>query len=474
MPSKGRRSGGQSPKVDVESNSKEEEGAWLKEGRCLTRSASLGSNMSGVPPTPPPAPTLGGSGSYRSPRAHDRPSATIPPETPSNYEQGETRHWKVGRLKKKSEIEKMIKQLNVKDWFSWNRSLLGLAYYAEWDESVLNIDDRVKWRWKGFEEVDPAKRERRKQAYFLMRGKVPDALTHLIDDHRRGDAAGIYKSLRFHCQNTCQGAINTLRSTFLQYSMANLGTDLNGFLAKIKSTERELLSVGVYVSDLEKKGILLMGLLMPEFSPAKTQLDLEPANKRSFDDTASFLHLWSQSTGILDLKRRPKAHQGDTRTLVVHQSQRPGRKKYPGKKNLQRNVGKNVCNEFNRYSTCGRGKQCHLIHTNKATHNTSQKAFNCYYNKAIVIEQCPVNLIAEHPMDVKGCRITKQNQKFLCEKKTKGKWKKIVQGRLDRRQGNYDLFMKLRKWNDDGSLAYDNNNHHKNHTVRYQGPCNQV
>jgi hypothetical protein len=30
------------------------------------------------------------------------------------------------------------------------------------------------------------------------------------------------------------------------------------------------------------------------------------------------------------------------------------------------------------------------------------------------------------------------------------------------RQGNYDLFMKLRKWNDDGSLAYDDHNHHEN------------
>ena len=581
-------------------------------------------------PTPPPSPSGGGGGSHGpppSPPAGGIPPA--PPKTPkyprkseipatpiprSNYE-----HRDVPRRKKLSELLKLIVTLDPADWFTWDKQLLSIAYHAEWGESVLNTLDLITMRWDGVEEQDVDVREKRRQGYMIIKKKTPPDLSHLIEDQRQGDAAAVYKALRLHCQDTTQGVIHRLHASFLRYSQANLGINLNGFISRIKSTERELISLGVTVSDMDMKGILLEGLLMPEFKYARTLLNLENPSRRNFYSTSRFLKSWARQEGLEGLKRggQRRQHIGShgsphARAFVSRRSdgrttepQQHKKKKSFGawmkQKNLNRNAGKAICNDFNRDGSCKRGTKCPFIHKKYGEdkrHNEKKHDFKCFncqqpghyaaqckqkkqgkenyqsrgifylraqgggtvqqtstsgpdlqeetdtsehqehtkknkhilwsksiivnekdmcvadggagnvvvndfsyfipgteeetsttvtvgdgkeaivrwtgtvraacydeldnylhdvdFKNAILLENCPVNLIAEHPLDEKGCRVIKEGGEFSClMKKKDNTWENIIMGKLDRKHGNYELFMKLRRFDDSADMDYD-------------------
>ena len=163
---------------------------------------------------------------------------------------------------------------------AWNRALEDVEYYAGWDESIIDIDQRhTKELWNKSKKESAKRQQHRRTAHALLRMTILPDLQHLVTSIKPGDVKGMYaKIFKRFCRLTPK-AIQLLKQDLQGYSMASSGTSIEVYVHRLQGKHLHVLKVQQRTSDNSSDddllNMLLIGVLRPEFSAMTIYLQLQ-------------------------------------------------------------------------------------------------------------------------------------------------------------------------------------------------------
>ena len=198
--------------------------------------------------------------------------------------------------------------LTANNYHEWKQSLDDLNYFAQWDDSVLDLQDKINTPWDGIEESSDTIAKQRRMAYAVLRMKLHPDLRHLLTGLRPGDSRGIYSRISTRFLSLTTGAIQALAEELNGFTMESSGLPIEKFGYMITQKHRMLLKVKKKQANEQTEsdaiGFLLNGVLKPEFNSISIYLKMQPQDKLS-DYSAVFRQLlnFAADNNLLNLKR---------------------------------------------------------------------------------------------------------------------------------------------------------------------------
>ena len=214
---------------------------------------------------------------------------------------------------KLNEYAMQLPTLTANNYHEWKQSLDDLNYFAQWDDSVLDLQDKIETPWDGAEESSDTIAKQRRMAYAVLRMKLHPDLRHLLTGLRPGDSRGIYSRISTRFLSLTTGAIQALAEELNGFTMESSGLPIEKFGYMITQKHRMLLKVNFKKKQANEQtesdaiGFLLNGVLKPEFNSISIYLKMQPQDKLS-DYSAVFRQLlnFAADNNLLNLKRGKK------------------------------------------------------------------------------------------------------------------------------------------------------------------------
>ena len=122
------------------------------------------------------------------------------------------------------DLERQMPKLNQNNFIAWNKALLNVEYFANWDRDLIDMGQTDDSVWDpDAEEPSEKRRADRRNAFALIRLTVSQELHHLLTGITPGDVKALYKKLyRRFCRLTA-GAIQGLKKELASFTMASSG-----------------------------------------------------------------------------------------------------------------------------------------------------------------------------------------------------------------------------------------------------------
>ena len=204
---------------------------------------------------------------------------------------------------------KMLGPLTKHNFFTWDQNLLYLIYFAKWDPAVIDRDrQRVDIPWDGEEEDDHAVATARRDAFALFRMAAEPGFRHLFHGIRPGDAKGVYTRIFNRFCILTHGAQNALINELNTMTMANTGLNLEMYMAKLVEKHGILLKVQGDNTDptagTKLSGMLLRGVIKPEFSAVGLLLSMQPVHQLTWDTVTKALLDYAVDNNLTELTRK--------------------------------------------------------------------------------------------------------------------------------------------------------------------------
>ena len=191
-------------------------------------------------------------------------------------------------------LEKKLVTLTHGGFTAWHSALQDIAYYRNWDGSVLNQP------WNGQEETNAVLNQQRRDAYWVIMNTIPLGTDyhHLATGVTRGDANGLYKKIyKLFLESTAANR-GEIRKKFYDLSMASTKLNVTKFAAKVVQVAQDLEAVGGRLDTDEVVTRFLDGL-SKKFEPIVT---VENTQHNSFEDTLTNVVKFAQKNKLLEYR----------------------------------------------------------------------------------------------------------------------------------------------------------------------------
>lgn len=165
-------------------------------------------------------------------------------------------------------IELLVKS----DFNKFEQQLKRAAFMYNWPDYILDVNAVIN------NDVDPNAHEARhiKNAYMVIMTKCDGhCVENLLEAVEVGDAIAAWRTVYRHFNKDTVAGKSNAATKFYTASMSNTNTNVLGFIALITRRAKILVSAGSQVTEGDKVGRLLAGLL-PEFKAVVTILNARP------------------------------------------------------------------------------------------------------------------------------------------------------------------------------------------------------
>lgn len=258
-----------------------------------------------------------------------------------------------------NDFERQLPILNSNNFMQWHESLKNLAYYAEWDNSILDMEGTMD-PWDGKEEEDKTIRQGRRDAYAVVRLCISPELQHIISNMRPGDARGMFKKLFNRFCRLTSGAIQSLKNEVNAMTMESTGNNVEVYASTLETKFRLLLKVSKREANEETASelcrLLIDGLLSPEFTAISVYLKMQPSSQLKFETTVEAIINFAVDHQVDKLCRGGSSR---STTLAAAAKEPP---RTPNKKQ--------ICRDFAKKGKCRWGTRCHFEHTDSGQQAT--------------------------------------------------------------------------------------------------------
>ena len=264
---------------------------------------------------------------------------------------------------------KMLGPLTKHNFFTWDQNLLYLIYHATWDPAIIDRDrQRVDIPWDGEEEDDHAVATARRDAFALFRMAAEPGFRHLFHGIRPGDAKGAYTRIFNRFCVLTHGAQNALINELNTMTMANTGLNLEMYMAKLVEKHGILLKVQGDNTDptagTKLSGMLLRGVIKPEFSAVGLLLSMQPVHQLTWDTVTKALLDFAVDNDLTELTRKGS-------TLMIN------------------SATKKECRWFSKPGGCRRGDDCSFRHSGESPNQANNKRQDTKNNKGETKQKFP-------------------------------------------------------------------------------------
>ena len=239
-------------------------------------------------------------------------------------------------------------KLNQNNFIAWNKALLNVEYFANWDRDLIDMGQTDDSVWDpDAEEPSEKRRADRRNAFALIRLTVSQELHHLLTGITPGDVKALYKKLyRRFCRLTA-GAIQGLKKELASFTMASSGKTVEVYASLLEEKHTLLLKIQGKPkdanSDFDLCNFFMNGLLKPEFSGVVMYLQLREVRELTFNRALEIVTNYAMDQRLLDV------HRGKA-TLLLNNH-----------KGRVQHFSKQVCKKFQQ-GACSFGNKCRYLH----------------------------------------------------------------------------------------------------------------
>ena len=258
---------------------------------------------------------------------------------------------------------------------SWPDFLLQIniaVHRNKWPESVLNEKDAA-----GNVLIIESMTTKDDIANYKLHVKISNAYTLLITKCQKhvissslasvkiGDARGAWKTVRNYFVRTTPEGIALATKEFHVSSQASTDTNLLEWFRKVDVLAENLATAtGVPVSDVQKKTMLLGGLL-PEFKTHKQRVQ-DKGNAFTLSETRDTLQDYAKEDGLLELKKGTSQRKSQTYPVFEGFKKRKAKGQSPtevpaAKRTHREHLASQLCKRWVE-GTCPHGTSCYRQH----------------------------------------------------------------------------------------------------------------
>jgi hypothetical protein len=258
---------------------------------------------------------------------------------------------------------------------SWPDFLLQIniaVHRNKWPESVLNEKDAA-----GNALIIESMTTKDDIANYKLHVKISNAYTLLITKCQKhvissslasvkiGDARGAWKTVRNYFVRTTPEGIALATKEFHVSSQASTDTNLLEWFRKVDVLAENLATAtGVPVSDVQKKTMLLGGLL-PEFKTHKQRVQ-DKGNAFTLSETKDTLQDYAKEDGLLELKKGTSQRKSQTYPVFEGFKKRKAKGQSPtevpaAKRTHREHLASQLCKRWVE-GTCPHGASCYRQH----------------------------------------------------------------------------------------------------------------